>query len=84
MWVDIKDTQLGTLQQTMDQIQGGYPGTVWKEMTIGSNVFQYLVTTTGSVHYLAANTSSGKPFYIEVRGVAMEEVLPMLESIVIH
>jgi hypothetical protein len=83
-WVDIKDTQLGTLEQTMDQIISGYPGTVWTEMTIGSNVFQYLVTTTGNVHYLAANTSSGKPFYIEVRGVPLEDVLPMLESIVIH
>ena len=83
-WVDIKDTQLGTLQQTMDQIISGYPGTVWTEMTIGSNVFQYLVTATGNVHYLAANTSSGKPFYIEVRGVPLEDVLPMLESIVIH
>ncbi len=83
-WVDIKDTQLGTLEQTMDQIISGYPGTAWAKMTIGNNLFQYLKTATGSVHYFAANTSSGKPFYMEVRGVALEDVMPMLESIVIH
>ena len=67
----------------MDYIQVGYPGTVWTEITIGSNVFMHLVTSTG-VHYLAADTSSGKAFDMEVRGVALEDVLPMLESIVIH
>ena len=53
-------------------------------MIIGSNTFQYMKTTTGSVFYLVAETSTGKAFDIEVRGVAMEDVLPMLESIVIH
>ena len=36
------------------------------------------------VCYLVAETSTGKAFDIEVRGVPLEDVLPMLESIVIH
>ena len=83
-WVDIKDLQLSSLEDDIEYISVGYPGTTWTEMTIGSNTFQYMKTLTGTVCYLVAETSTGKAFDIEVRGVAMEDVLPMLESIVIH
>ena len=83
-WVDIKDLQLSSLEDDIKYISVGYPGTTWTEMTIGSNTFQYMKTLTGSVFYLVAETSTGKAFDIEVRGVPLEDVLPMLESIVIH
>ena len=82
--MDIKDLQLSSLEDDIKYISVGYPGTTWTEMTIGSNTFQYMKTLTGTVCYLVAETSTGKAFDIEVRGVAMEDVLPMLESIVIH
>ena len=81
-WVDILDLQLGTLQETMEHISSGYPDATWTEITIGSNTFKYL--DCGSVCYLAAETSTGKPFQMEVRNVPLEDVMPMLESIVIH
>jgi hypothetical protein len=56
-WVDIKDLQLSSLEDDIEYISVGYPGTTWTEMTIGSNTFQYMKTLTGTVCYCLISVS---------------------------
>ena len=82
VWVDVLDLQLGELQQTLDILKSGYPNAVWTKTTVGSYTLHYL--DCGNVSYLAGETSTGKPFYIEIRNCTLNEAASLLETMVIN
>ena len=69
----------------MEYTQLALPDSQYEEVTIGNNTYQKLYDDEWTpLMYLIGETSTGKSFYVEVRGVYPEDVMTMLESIEIH
>jgi len=81
VWVDVQDLQLGTLQQTKDIIKSGFPNAVWTETVVAGYTLSYL--DCGSFKYLAGETTTGKPFSIELAGCDLDTAASLLETLVI-
>lgn len=84
-WVKIMDPQLTTLEKELEYTQLSLADCEYEEVTIGGNTYQKLYDDEWMpLMYLVAETSTGKAFVVEVRGVYPEDVMTMLESIEIH
>lgn len=84
-WVKIMDPQLTPLEKELEYTQLALADCEYEEVTIGGNTYQKLYDDEWSpLMYLVAETSTGKAFTVEVRGVYPEDVMTMLESIQIH
>ena len=84
-WVKIMDPQLTPLEKELEYTQLSLADCEYEEVTIGGNTYQKLYDDEWMpLMYLVAETSTGKAFVVEVRGVYPEDVMTMLESIQIH
>lgn len=84
-WVEILDLQLTSLEQEMEYTHLAMASAEYEEITIGDNIYQMLYSDKYGPHaYLVGETSTGKAYVVEVRGVPMEDVMTMLESIRVH
>lgn len=84
-WVKIMDPQLTSLEKELEYTQLSLADCTYEEVTIGGNTYQKLYDDEWMpLMYLVAETSTGKAFVVEVRGIYPEDVMTMLESIQIH